>query len=125
MDGNSSLLTPQAAVRGWPEALRDEPHANPFPWRVLLRWLLPGMAGAMLLLGLLWPLRNQAARPIVFFTAQGRLAQVRADGAGAAEIGRAAVAARSCRPGQAPPRVAHAGRAQVVAGRPLSRRDSA
>jgi Tol biopolymer transport system component len=72
---------PAPSSQRWPEALRDQPRPpEPFPLRLFLLGVLPGIIGAALLLAMTIYLEQRANRQIVYLTTEGRLAAVRADG---------------------------------------------
>lgn len=64
----------------WPRLVGEIRPPDRFPRRVLL-WLLPGVLGAALLLGVFGYFEVRAAKQIVYLTGQRRLGAVRADGA--------------------------------------------
>lgn len=82
---SSASVAPAAAF--WPEALRDEPRREPFPWGVLARWLLPGIVAALLLVALGIMLQQQANKRIVFLSPEGRLVWTHADPDGEHAVG--------------------------------------
>jgi Tol biopolymer transport system component len=72
-----------SAAQLWPEAARDQPRPpEPFPRRLFLSWLVPGLVGAIILIAITVYLEQRANRRIVYRTQGGALASVRADGAG-------------------------------------------
>jgi len=72
---------PSPGSQPWPEALRDQPRLpDPFPRRLFLLALLPGILGALLLIAAVIYLEQRASRQIVYATPEGRFAAVRADG---------------------------------------------
>lgn len=71
----------------WPEALREHPRREPFPWSLLLRWLLPGCLVGVLLLAPLFLLERQAAKQLAFLRPDGRLTAVQANGQDPHNIG--------------------------------------
>jgi dipeptidyl aminopeptidase/acylaminoacyl peptidase len=85
MQQTQPLETPAqpAAAQIWPEGLRDQPRPpDPFPRRLFVSWLIPGLVGAIILIAITIYLEQRANRRIVYLTPGGALASVRADGAG-------------------------------------------
>lgn len=71
----------------WPESLWNEPRTpDPFPWRIFLRWLLPGVAGAVMLAAIALYFNARAQRQIVYLTQSGNLSVIRANGRGARQL---------------------------------------
>lgn len=65
----------------WPNAARlPEQHNDRFPVEAVRPWLLIGLCGLLLFLGLYTWLEHRAAKRIIYFTANGTLAAIRADG---------------------------------------------
>lgn len=65
----------------WPNATRlPEQHNDRFPVEAVRPWLLIGLCGLLLFLGLYTWLEHRAAKRIIYFTANGTLAAMRADG---------------------------------------------
>ena len=63
----------------WPEPLRDKPVTDPFPTKLLWKWLTPGIIG-LTILSVIYGLLYQAAnRQIVFLSRSGQLTAVRAN----------------------------------------------
>ncbi len=83
----SSLPSESSPAAFWPEALRDAPREEPFPWRPLLIWLVPGAVAAVLLLALGIILRQQTTRQIVFVSPEGQLMWTHADPDGEQAVG--------------------------------------
>jgi Tol biopolymer transport system component len=81
MESSSSSPSTSGAPAAvfWPNALRDEPRREPFPWRFLTLWLLPGIVAALLLAALAILLQQQADKRIVFLSPEGQLAWTHAD----------------------------------------------
>jgi hypothetical protein len=66
----------------WPEAAREQPRLpDPFPHRMFLTWLVPGLVGTIILIAIAIYLEQRANRQIIYQTQDGSLASVRADGA--------------------------------------------
>lgn len=63
----------------WPEAVRNKPRTDRFPWLTLLLGLLPGIIAVLLLIFPLLSLLDQAQRDIAFVSTDGRLNVVQAD----------------------------------------------
>lgn len=57
----------------WPEPLQDEPVTDTFPFKSLLKWLIPGAVGLIILALILGFLRHQASREIVYLSADNGL----------------------------------------------------
>lgn len=89
MESSSSSPSTSGAPAGvfWPNALREEPRREPFPWRFLALWLLPGIIAALLLAGLAVLLQQQANKRIVFISSEGRLVWTHADPDGEHALG--------------------------------------
>lgn len=91
---NASTTTPTngyetqpGAHQLWPEPFRDTPRSDdPFPIGLALRWLIPGLIGMLILLGVYWYLEQRASKQVVFIQLGGTLSVVRADGADARDL---------------------------------------
>ena len=55
----------------WPEALKDKPTIDPFPARLLVRWLIPGLVGLVLILVIYAILTRAANRQVLWFYSDG------------------------------------------------------
>lgn len=63
----------------WTEPLRDKPSIDPFPIRLLWKWLIPGIIGLTILLVIYGSLYWAANRQIVFLATNGTLVTMHAD----------------------------------------------
>ncbi len=62
----------------WPEPLRNEPVIDPFPTRIL-KWIIPGIIGLVMLFAIYGLLYQAANRQIIFLAENEDLAAVRAN----------------------------------------------
>lgn len=84
MQQTQPLETPvlPSTAQFWPEAAREQPRLpDPFPHRMFLTWLVPGLVGTIILIAIAIYLEQRANRQIIYQTQDGSLASVRADGA--------------------------------------------
>lgn len=63
----------------WPEQLKDEPTINPFPAKLLWKWLTPGIVGLAILFVIYGLLYQAANRKIVFLAPNGVLTTIHAN----------------------------------------------
>jgi Tol biopolymer transport system component len=64
----------------WPEAAREQPRLpDPFPHRMFLTWLVPGLVGTIILIAIAIYLEQRANRQIIYLTPDGALATIRTD----------------------------------------------
>lgn len=87
--GNTTPETGTApmASGNWPDGLRSGTQLpDPFPWPILVRWLLPGVFGAILLGAIALYFNARAQHQIIYLTRAGNLGVVYADGDGEREL---------------------------------------
>jgi Tol biopolymer transport system component len=63
----------------WPEALKDKPTIDPFPARLLVRWLIPGLVGLVLILVIYAILTRAANRQVLYVSSDGSLHAITAN----------------------------------------------
>src|SRR5262245_9654926 len=75
----TTKLSEPDAPQLWPEALRDRPRdPDPFPWRQVGRWMLPGLIVALVLFSVYAYLEQRAAKQIAYVQSE-RLLFMRSD----------------------------------------------